>query len=163
MRAVGAENVAYTTWLGNMSIDRTLNGALQLPSFFHAYSDLKELIDAIIPLNRRKACDDNHIFYPRRAILAPVNDTVNSLNDYILRKFTGTTEVLHSVDSANANRQHPGKHEVLIEMLQLLQSASVLPAKLKVRLGCPLIVKQNLSLKQGLCNGTRVTLTGIRR
>ncbi len=40
MRAVGAENIAYTAWLGNMSVDRTLNGALQLPSFFHVYSDL---------------------------------------------------------------------------------------------------------------------------
>ncbi len=51
MRAVGAENVAYTAWLGNMSVDRTLNGAMQLPSFFHVYSDLKELIDAIFPSN----------------------------------------------------------------------------------------------------------------
>jgi hypothetical protein len=90
-----------------------------------------------------------------------VNDTVDSLNDYILGKFTGTIEVLHSVDSANVNHQHPGKHEVPVEMLQLLQPASVQPAKLKVWLGCLLIVIRNLSIKQDLCNGTQVTLTGI--
>jgi hypothetical protein len=161
--AVGAENVADTAWLGNMSVDRTLNGALQLPSFFHVYSDLKELIDAISPPNRRKASDDNHTFDPKCAILAPVNDTVDSLNDYILGKFTGATEVLHSVDSANVNRQHPGEHEVPIEMLQSLQLASIPPAKLQVWLGCPLIVMRNLSIKRGLCNGTQVMLTGIRQ
>ncbi len=163
MRAVGAENVSYTAWLSNMSVDRTLNGTLQLPSFFQVYSDLVQLKLAIFPRHQLDYCNNNHTFYPMRAILAPVNDTVDSLNNYLLGLFKGDEQVLHSVDSANVNRQNPGKHEVPVEMLQALQPASILPAKLKVKLSCPLIVMRNLSIKRGLCNDTRVTLTGIRR
>ncbi len=51
MRAVGAESTAYTSWLGNMSVDRTLTGPLQLPSFFQVYSDLSHIIRDIFPNN----------------------------------------------------------------------------------------------------------------
>ncbi len=67
------------------------------------------------------------------------------------------------MDSANINREHPGDHEVSVEVLQSLRPHNVPPAKLKLKLGCPLIVMRNLSIKRGLCNGTRVMLTGIRR
>jgi tRNA(Ser,Leu) C12 N-acetylase TAN1 len=69
---------------------------------------------------------------------------VNSLNTYMLGQFDGEEEVLHSVDSANVNCEHPGEHEVPVEMLQSLQPHSVLPAKLKVKLRCPLIVMQDV-------------------
>jgi hypothetical protein len=75
----------------------------------------------------------------------------------------GVEEELLSVASANVNREHPRKHEVPVEMLQLLQPYSLPLAKLKLKLGCPLIVMQNLSFKRGLCNSTWVMLTGIRR
>jgi hypothetical protein len=48
-----------------------------------------------------------------------------------------------------------------MEMLQSLQPHNLPPAKLKLKLGCPLIVMQNLSIKLGLRNGTWVMLTGI--
>jgi hypothetical protein len=51
MRAVGAENVAYTSWLGNMSTDRSLNGTLPLSSFFQIHTDLTHLISNIFPTN----------------------------------------------------------------------------------------------------------------
>jgi hypothetical protein len=92
-----------------------------------------------------------------------VNDTVDSPNTHLLGLFKGDEQVLHLVDSANVNCQNPGENEVPVEMLQALQPASIPPAKLKVKLGCLLTVMCNLSIKRGLCNGTRVTLTRIRR
>jgi hypothetical protein len=52
MRAVRVENTAYTSWLGNMSVDRTLNGALQLPSFFQVYTNFSHIICNIFPNDR---------------------------------------------------------------------------------------------------------------
>ncbi len=66
------------------------------------------------------------------------------------------------MDSANVNREHLGEHEVLVEMLLSLQPYNLLPAKLKLKLGCQLIVMQDLSIKCGLCNSTWVMLMGIR-
>jgi hypothetical protein len=58
----------------------------------------------------------------------------------MLGLFDGVEEELHSVDSTNINRKHPGEHEVPVEMLQSLQPHSLLPGKLKVKLGYPQIV-----------------------
>jgi hypothetical protein len=104
MRAVGTENVAYTSWLDNMSTDRSLNRALPLPSFFQIYTYLTTLISNIFPTDRLKQRDNNHTHYPKRAILAPINDSVSSLNTHMLGLFNGEEEVLHSVNSANVNR-----------------------------------------------------------
>jgi hypothetical protein len=52
MRAVRAENTAYTSWLGNMAIDWTLSGPLQLPLFFQVYSDFSHIICDIFPNDR---------------------------------------------------------------------------------------------------------------
>jgi hypothetical protein len=117
-----------------MSTDRSLNGTLPLPSFFQIYTNLTHLTDNIFLTDRLKQQDDNHTYYFKRAILALVNDTVNSLNMHMLGLFDGEEEVLHSVDSANVNREHHGEHKVPVEMLQLLQPHSVPPTKLKVKL-----------------------------
>ncbi len=90
-----------------------------------------------------------------------VNEIVESLNDYVLRLCTDTTEVLDLIDSADIKCQHPGKPKVPDEMLQLLQPASVPFAKLKVQLGCSLIVIPTCKIKQGQCNDTLIILTGI--
>jgi hypothetical protein len=81
----------------------------------------------------------------------------------MLGLFDGLEEKLLSVDSANVNCEHPGEHEVPVEMLQSLQPHNLPPAKPKLKLGCPLIVMQSLSIKRGLFNSTRVMLTDIRR
>jgi hypothetical protein len=52
---------------------------------------------------------------------------------------------------------------VPVDMLQSLQLHNLSPAQLKIKLGCWLIVTQNLSINHGLCNGTWLMLTGSWR
>jgi hypothetical protein len=81
----------------------------------------------------------------------------------MLRLFKGDEEVLHLVESKNVNCEYPNEHKVPVEMLQLLHPPSVPPSKLKVKLGCPLSVLQNLSMKRGLCNSISVRPTRVKR
>jgi hypothetical protein len=95
MRAVGAENTAYTSWLGNMSVDRTLNRPLQLPSFFQVYSDLSHINHNISPNDRLRQNHDDHTYYPKPALLALINDSLDRLNAHMLGLFDGVTLMTH--------------------------------------------------------------------
>lgn len=54
----------------------------------------------------------------------------------------------------------PGGDETLIpvEFLRSLNSGSLPPGELSLKVGCPLILLRNLSPARGLCNGTRMIL-----
>jgi hypothetical protein len=49
MSAVEAQTIAYTSWLGNMSVDKTQNIPLQLPLFFQVCSHLYYIISDTFP------------------------------------------------------------------------------------------------------------------
>ncbi len=95
--------------------------------------------------------------------MAPLNETVNEINLKLLREFKGNVHKLYALDRADVNDQEDGVHQILAEVLQAQESGSVPPGELKVKLGCPLILLRNLNVQRGLCNGTCLTLTGIRQ
>jgi hypothetical protein len=161
MRAVLAENIAYTSWFDNMFVDQGLNVMLPLPSFFQIYSTLDCLINNIFQCNHLKPNNNNYTYFPQCTIFAPINNTVNSLIANIVGLFAQDKEVLQFVDSTNLDCECPSENKVLIKMLQMLQPHSVPAGKLKVNLSCLLIMMQNLRIKHSICNSTPVSFTGI--
>ena len=66
--------------------------------------------------------------------------------------------------SADEIIQEPGAdpqndEPIPIEYLHAVNSSSLPPGKLNLKVGCPVILLWNLSPAQGLCNGTRMVIT----
>ena len=96
-------------------------------------------------------------------ILVPQNNDVDDLNKTLLSMMSGDEQVFYSADSvaweAGANDKTSDVNTFHIEFLCSLTTSGLPPGKLHLKPGCPLILLQNLSPTQGLCNGTQFILT----
>jgi len=50
-----------------------------------------------------------------------------------------------------------------VELLQSFEPVSLPPSRLTLKVGAPIILIQNLYLKEGLCNSTHLVITQLRR
>jgi hypothetical protein len=102
-------------------------------------------------------------YFLNRMILAPRNSDVSDVNDTLLDKMTGDTKTYYSADEVI---HEPGADDdshlpITPEFLRSVNSTSLPPGELKVKIGCPLILLRNLSPSHGLCNGSRMIVTGM--
>ncbi|KAF8098608.1 hypothetical protein N665_0263s0037 [Sinapis alba] len=82
-------------------------------------------------------------FFQERAILCPTNEDVNRVNEYMLDKLQVNNEAL-SPDFLNTIK------------------VSCLPNhSLRLKVGCPVMVLQNIAPTEGLMNGTRLHITQL--
>ena len=114
-------------------------------------------------LNMRVRIDDRT--FRDRAIPTVRNDTVTEINNYILNRVTGTVTDFYSVDTVEANTTNSDSSQEPppAELLQIFNPPSLLPSKLRVKVGAPVILLRNLYLKDGLYNGTRMVVTHLGR
>jgi ATP-dependent exoDNAse (exonuclease V) alpha subunit len=96
-------------------------------------------------------------YFLDHAILAPRNVDVQDTNDKILAKMQGHKIIFHSADSLESDEQGVCNN-VPEEFLRTIDPASLPLSELKVKLGCPLMLLQNLDPGKGLCNDTRMIL-----
>ena len=116
--------------------------------------------------------DFNEEDVTKRVILTPTNAEALALNEQILQLLPGEAVTYTSVDSiiSDETQMYP------LEFLNSLTPSGMPPHKLNLKLNCVVMLLRNLSLKDGLCNGTRLivrrlhtnvcdceVLTGIRK
>jgi hypothetical protein len=122
-----------------MSLSPELFGNLELPHFFTVVHQLDELLFSIFPRDRLIPADNNHLWFAKRAILSPLNETVKAMNLRLLGKFRGDMHTLYAIDTADVNNQEDGVHHIPAEVLRAQETGGVPPGELKLKLGCPLI------------------------
>jgi ATP-dependent exoDNAse (exonuclease V) alpha subunit len=96
--------------------------------------------------------------------LASRNDDVDDINYDILQQFPGEEHVFQSADFIRNNEGH-GAEGALMYPMEYLNSinCSGLPlAKLRLKVGCPIMILRNLNPADGVCNGTRGIVTQCR-
>jgi hypothetical protein len=101
-------------------------------------------------------------YFLNRMILAPRNADVAELNQQILDRMAGVTrsyisadQILHEIGAdPDDDRNH-----IPVEVMRSINSGSLPPGELKLKVGCPIILLRNLSPASGLCNGTRMIIT----
>lgn len=96
----------------------------------------------------------NHDWLCERAILAPKNDSVNTINDRIQLKIPGTITEYKSIDTVTEENDainYP------VEFLNSLEPPGMPPHKLRLKIGSPIILLRNLNAPK-LCNGTRLSI-----
>ena len=125
-------------------------------------NSVDSLIDQIYPGIQHGDKDDQ--YFLDRSILACKNDTVMLLNSEMLQKFPGEEHVLLSADSVQFDDQAMNDHQPYSpEYLHSLRSSSLPLARLALKVGCPVMLLRNMDPSKGLCNGTRLRVSQIRR
>ena len=125
-------------------------------------NSIDSLIDEIYPGIQNGNNVDQ--YFLDRSILACKNDIVMHLNSQILQKFPGDEQVLLSADSVQFDDPGMNEHQPYSpEYLNSLVSSSLPLAHLALKVGCPVMLLRNMDPSRGLCNGTRLRVSEIRR
>src|SRR6266540_7380321 len=132
---------------------------IQLPNeiIFNENDTIVSFISKIFyNLNENYSNDQTYVDYIKdRAILTPKNEDVDSINEQIINIFPGEAKEFLSADFVeDKDEVHLGLYP--IEFLNTLTPSRTLPHRLILKKGVPIILLRNLSLTEGLCNGTRL-------
>ncbi|KAL0286705.1 UNVERIFIED_CONTAM: hypothetical protein Scaly_2785700 [Sesamum calycinum] len=91
-------------------------------------------------------------YMENRAIITPLNDDVNKLNEKAINALPGEEVTYYSFDSVpdDTRNLYPP------EFLNSISPGSLPPYKLVLKKGSPIMLLRNIDPKIGLCNGTRL-------
>ena len=154
---------SFSQWLLAVGHGRSIDGAntsptVTIPDMMCCRSE-KQLIAGVYGSLNRPSTMPEPNFFRDRAILAPRNDQVRTLNSTILDLFPGVEKVYTSADSYTMDT--PTQQDNLnlpVEFLHSLNASGLPIAHLRLKNGCPVIILRNIDSKRGLCNGTRATI-----
>ncbi|QQP50759.1 ATP-dependent DNA helicase, partial [Caligus rogercresseyi] len=136
--------------IGNGQLPQDQDGHISMAGIGNFVATPQQLCHTVYPnLNENHA---NHEWLCERAILAPTNETVGSINSNLLKQIPGEERSYRSVDSVTETDQvthYP------TEFLNSLDPSGLPPHILTLKHGCPIILLRNLDAPR-LCNGTRL-------
>ncbi|KAH0603160.1 uncharacterized protein H6S33_008164 [Morchella sextelata] len=159
----GEANKEFANWLLQLSYNPQWNGRIRLPEFISICTTVEDLCEHVFPAEIVASAHTNYTAFKGRAILAMRNDLVAEFNDIVLNTLNGETKTYYSIDSADFNNSEEASNELPAEYLQNLNPAALPPSHLRLKIGAPVILLRNLYPKQGLCNGTRMTVIRMER
>ena len=137
---------------------------ISLPEHFKCRENtVASLIDSIYP----GIYTPNHSnqYFSERTILSCKNTEVDSLNQEVLQKFPGHSQVFHSADYIPTSEQSGEDDPMLnypVEYLNRITCSGLPIAKLELKAGCPIMILKNLDARHGVCNGSRGILRRYR-
>ena len=91
-----------------------------------------------------------------RALLTPINEDVDKLNEKIITQFPGEEQKLYSFDEVEDDTQHLYQQD----FLNSISPGGLPPHILRLKKGAPIMLLRNIDPKVGLCNGTRLLCRG---
>ncbi|OWZ05401.1 Helitron helicase [Phytophthora megakarya] len=117
--------------------------------------NVNALIDAVYPgIN---AADLPNEYVVERTILAPTNARVRRINEMVAGRLTGKQKCIFRQAEGVAD-----KNMFEQEFLNSLNFSGILPHKIVLMVGIPIIMIRNLNSDAGLCNGTRLRVVSPR-
>ncbi|XP_026451464.1 uncharacterized protein LOC113351743 [Papaver somniferum] len=111
---------------------------------------VSQLIDAALPDLADNSEDQDYLL--NRALITPLIEHVDKLNDRVVSMFLGKEHTYYSFDSVENDSQNL----YLQEHLNGISPSGLPPHELKLNLGAPIMLLRNVSAKNDLCNGTRL-------
>ena len=156
-------NAEFAAWINQLSTDENLIGNVHLPEYIPQTTSKSVFTESIYPASELEKAHLNPDFFIGRAILTPHIAKVDDLNGLIQEGMTSANHTLNSNDEADLNENAQGREELTAEFLNSLSHSSLPLSRLELRIGAPIMLMRNLDPKQGLCNGTRMTVTRISR
>jgi ATP-dependent DNA helicase PIF1 len=135
---------------------------LQIPNDFFikdSTDPLAAIVESTYPSLLRNMIDS--AFFKDRAILAPKNAIVDTINGYILDTILGEETVYLSYDSpCTGNSNVDVSDDVHTpEFLNTINSSGLPNHKIRLKVGVPIMLMRNMNQSLGMCNGTRLIVT----
>ncbi|XP_026384263.1 uncharacterized protein LOC113279822 [Papaver somniferum] len=154
MRALG--DTSYSDFLmrvGNGNEPFVANDMIKIPDDmvipWTGEDSMSQLMDATFPDLENNSEDQGYLL--NRALIPPLNEHVDKLNDRVVSMFPGQEHTYYSFDSVEDDFQNL----YLQEQLNGIAPGGLPPHELKLKLGALIMLLRNVSAKNGLCNGTR--------
>ncbi|XP_022030417.1 uncharacterized protein LOC110931327 [Helianthus annuus] len=100
-------------------------------------------------------------YFQQRAILAPTNKVVDSINKELLESLPGEEKVYFSSDSLCQSEDESEFNMALFppDVLNNLRLSGLPNHKLILKLGAPVMLLRNIDQANRLCNGARLQVT----
>ena len=86
-----------------------------------------------------------------RAILSPLNNAIDEINELCLNGIPGDLIVCNSADTTI---QYDDATRFPTEYLNSISVNGIPPHRLLLKIGAPIMLLRNINPKEGLCNGT---------
>ncbi|CAN1141624.1 hypothetical protein LINPERPRIM_LOCUS25602 [Linum perenne] len=120
-----------------------------------------DIVEATYISRREKYADP--AYFVARAILAPLHETVSSINDYMLGQFLGEEVCYYNSNSIISDVVQPDmvEAEFPVEFLNSMKIGKFLDHELKLKHGAPVILLRNIEQSTGLCIGTRLIVKSL--
>ena len=132
------------------------NGLISFPNdFCNIVDSMETLKTKVFPDIRRYY--NNHKWLRERAILAPKNNTVNSINLQIQQQLPGQEVSYKSIDTV-VDIDHAVQYPT--EFLNSLEPPGMPTHNLLLKIGSPIMLLRNLDAPK-LCNGTRLSVKSL--
>ncbi|KAG5059654.1 hypothetical protein JHK87_000683 [Glycine soja] len=102
-------------------------------------------------------------YLQKRVVLASKKEIVGKINDYAISLIPNHEKKYCSADSIDKSDELLNPVFALLppEFLYSLQTSGIPNHKLKLKVGTPIMLLQNLDQNDGLCNGTRLIITKL--
>ncbi|XP_021991125.1 ATP-dependent DNA helicase pif1-like [Helianthus annuus] len=122
---------------------------------------ISSLISFTYPDMQNFMWDSN--YFQQRAILAPTNDVVDSINTELLNSIVGEEKIYLSSDSLCDTEQQTDLDMALFppDVLNKMHLSGLPNHKLVLNVGAPVMLLRNIDQTNGLCNGTRLQVTKL--
>lgn len=122
---------------------------------------LKQIVDNTYPELKSHLWDEE--YFRERAILTPLNETVDEINNYIVQFTDGETKQYRSSDEIDKTTDNISDQELMypVEFLNSLNINGFPRHCLELKEGMPIMLLRNINPALGMCNGTRLIITHL--
>ncbi|KAF7807163.1 uncharacterized protein G2W53_039324 [Senna tora] len=119
------------------------------------------LVDSTYPSFLENMSIDGYLQH--RAILAPTNEIVERINDYMLALVPGEMKTFLSFDSPCTMGGDVDRIDDIhtSEFLNTITSSGLPKHELKLKVGVPVMLLRNIDQSTGLCNGSQLLITQL--
>jgi hypothetical protein len=157
-------NRRFAEWLRNLSYDPQFYGKITLPPGIKQFRRIEDMYAWMYPPHLLERAVTDYSAFRTSSILSARNDTVTEINERLLNAMPGDVRTYHSVDTAELGNEGEGYGETpAVEVLNSFHPASLPLSRLRLKIGAPVLLLRNLAPQEGLCNGTRLSVTRLGR
>ncbi|KAK4511694.1 uncharacterized protein ATC70_007237 [Mucor velutinosus] len=120
-------------------------------------TNLLDLLAVVFPNINNSSTIDH--YFAKRVILTPKNQDVSVINNLLLDNLPGRKFTYYYSYDQVCDPQF--RIQVPLELLNSIESGSLPPHELVLRVGSPIMILRNLDPSAGLCNGTRLIVKSL--